>query len=58
MKAKYAFKEKQPHQEQVTQQPAKPDRMEETPQRIPTARELLEASYVALRKAKQQEKIE
>ena len=67
MKAKYAVKEKQ--QEQVTQQPTKPVRMEETPQRVPlvralgsetvpTARELLEASYVEIRKAKQQEKMD
>ena len=36
---------------------AKPVRMEE-PKRIPTARELLEASYSEIRRAKQQEKME
>ena len=57
MKTKYSVKEKQPQQEQI-QQPSKPVRMEEAPQRIPTARELLASSYAEIRRAKQQEKAE
>ena len=59
MKAKYSVKDKQPKQEQIQQQSSKSVRMEEAPaQRIPTARELLEASYNEIRRAKQQEKME
>ena len=51
-------KEKQPQQEQIKQQQSsKPVRMEENP-RVPTARELLEASYAEIRRANQQEKID
>ena len=58
MKAKYAVKEQQPHQqEEIKHQPTKPVRMEE-PKRIPTARELLASSYAEIRRVKQQEKAE
>ena len=52
----YKKKEQQPQQEQILkQQPTKPIRMEQTePQRVPTARELLEASYAEIRRAKHQ----